>query len=251
MYLPHELHTHILSYVYRYDDVIYASRVSELWRSIIEQLSKEIYDKSILEHNSYALNLYLQKENVNAINIDRIINFNCLNRVAAFVLVPDYRYKSVEPIGLCETSMRTFQKKWYIFRRFLVTNNISKPIYIKKLLECTLNGGIGFVAYLPKQDYCLCLCIKNNSIDIAKYLLQYSHMSRDFEFIKLLQFYDNDINFIFKHIQFLVDHHAINLPGLYHNIKYMEDFDNKTMLLEFCSGFMNGDVVGILNKIDI
>jgi hypothetical protein len=98
MYLPHELQKHILSYIYRYDDAIYASKVSKLWSTIIEQLSKELYDdKSILEHNSYALDLYLQKGDVDAINIDRIINFNCLNRVAAFVLALIIAIKVLSP----------------------------------------------------------------------------------------------------------------------------------------------------------
>jgi hypothetical protein len=215
----------------------------ELYNECIPCDNLTLNNIPILCNNSHALNLFLQSKKSKKYNtlktiiISNATNYNCLNRMALYVIPP---YERVEGYGGSDDII------YEITEQFCKVNNISKPYITKKLISGAMRLQSRHDDEMFLSDEFLKICIENKSYDIAKYIIKYHHWYSNIQ--KLILYYKNDINLVIEHIKFLIEYSAINVARYHNYLHKCPDFEYKGQLLKFVSAYIKQDVLDILKS---
>jgi hypothetical protein len=207
-----------------------------------EEIYNQPLDNKISANNSHAFNKYINTGEftpfiLNTINVNNITNRNCLNSLGLMCV---NNYHSI-----------VYNRKMYnmgeillnIGGQFCKINNASKPHIIKKLFN---NMIVSYPSYngVCVYDYLMKICMENNSYDVAKYLMLHFNENK-MDLPKLIEHYNNDINLLIKHYQFLLDNNCINILKFCRCV-YKQDFKYKDVFIEIFSKYIDKNTFDIL-----
>lgn len=221
-HLPAELFEIIVEHT-NPDNTINLSMVCTHWTNIMENMfekSPHYYNFDTIQNDSFGLKMYLLKydkiKTLNVIRINEIYGNNCLNCITYNMCIVD--------------NLVSFVVFKELLTSYCILNNMTKPLYIKHLIE-SLSETYNKTDILNDMlDICLCV----ESFNVADYLLLLGASSN--KWMNNIPMYcstKNDYLKITNSLKYLIDCQSICLPLFLKHINENSDFPYKDDIVKY------------------
>lgn len=221
------------------DDTFNMSLVCRTWHNNMNQMfNTHNYYKNFdfIPNDSYALSKYLTifdiDKTLNKIHIPTITNSTCLNIITYYWCIQNK----------CKYNNIMFE----LLTQHCILNNISKPSYIKLLIDslCIIHNHNDLLNDM--MDICLCI----GSYDMADFLfLCGSSSDRWLHSIPVDCTNKNSYIKIIESLKYLIKNHLISLPYFYTYLNNVNDFPYRNNILNFISQYLNDNILKLSNHI--